>query len=847
MSYLDNLSVKNLPASAPELALGAPGENANYRALFEYAPDGILIANNQSYYLDANPSICNMLGYTRDELIGKHVSEIMVQNKSPHPALQSSNPPNTHAANMQQWTLKRKDGSTLSAEVIETALPDGTLLGLVRDITIHKQQQREISQLSHLYAALTKINQAIIWLPSRDELFKRLCDILVEEGGFKMAWVGWKDTDSEQLIPLASCGDRINYLRHINVDPDANADHAPTQLVLKSGEPYICNDMLTEITTHSSHHDLIRLGFRAAAVFPIQVKDQINGTLTVYTDQTMFFHEKEIALLTEATGNISFALENLEREDKRKEAEINAKNESLFSDMMIESMPGILYFYNHEGKFLRWNHNFQSVSGYSNKEIAKMHPLDFFAADEKAIIAEKISDVFKHGQAFVEASLQSKDGRKTPYLFTGRNVNFKGIDCLVGMGIDISERKNAESRLNESEEKYRELVESANSIILRWNADGYITFLNLFGQRFFGYAFEEIVGKHVIGTIVPKTDSAGRNLQNLMQQICVDTKVFEQNINENIRSNGERVWISWTNKVVLNAQGQIEEILSIGNDITERLQAEKEIRDLNASLEKRVTLRTVELQSALIRAEAADKIKSAFLATMSHELRTPLNSIIGFTGIILQGLAGPLNDEQTKQLGMVRGSAKHLLELINDVLDISKIEAGQLEVHFEAFDLIALIERVVTGLKPALEKKGLQLNVNISPDLDTIYSDRRRLEQILINLINNAIKFTEKGSVSITAELLKDLKPAFNASPIPFLKLSVADTGIGIKAQDLDLLFQPFRQIDSGLSRTHDGTGLGLAICRRLLELMGGQIIAESEWSKGSEFIVLLPIQGVVQ
>ena len=844
---MTKLSVKNQSTNDAGEDTGRQTGEARYRALFEYAPDGILIADSQSHYLDANPSICKMLGYTRDELVCMHASDIIVQTEVQYiqPALDAIKADSDY---MREWQLKRKDGSVFSAEIIATTMPDGNLLGVIRDITVLKEQQREISQLSRLYAALTKINRAIIWLPTREDLFKKVCQILVDEGGFHMAWIGWNDDETNQLIPVASWGEKNNHLKNIKIySDDSHEESGLTNAAFLSGEPYIFNDMLDESITDSWRDELVHLGFRASAVFPIQLKDKIGGTLSVYTDQAMFFHDKEIALLTEATGNISFSLENLEREEKRKEAESIAENESLFSDMMIESMPGILYFYNHEGRFLRWNNNFQTVSGYSNKEIAKMHPLDFFANEEKSALAEKISEVFKHGQAFIEANLLSKDGTKTPYLFTGRNVNFKGTDCLVGMGIDISERKNAESKLDESEQKYGELVESANSIILRWNAQGYITFLNSFGLQFFGYSFDEIIGQHVIGTIVPSTDSAGRDLQNLMQQICLDTKVFEQNVNENIRRNGESVWISWTNKVVLDPHGQVLEILSIGNDITERLTAEKEIRELNATLEKRVIERTEELQKALVRAEAADKIKSAFLATMSHELRTPLNSIIGFTGIILQGMAGPLNAEQSKQLGMVRGSAKHLLELINDVLDISKIEAGQLEVSAERFDLVALIDRVVNGLRPAIEKKGLQLYTYISNDLGHINSDRRRLEQILINLINNAIKFTEEGSVTVTAELLNDFKPSFNAPPTPFLKLSIADTGIGIKPEDLDLLFQPFRQIDSGLSRTHDGTGLGLAICRRLLELMGGQIFAVSEWSKGSEFIVLLPLQGAIK
>lgn len=820
---------------------------ARYRALFEYAPDGILIADAESYYLDANPSICNMLGYTRDELIGMHAADIIVQSEFEYiqSAIDSIKAKENY---IREWQLKRKDGTVFSAEIIATTMPDGKLLGMVRDITLLKEQQREIAQLSRLYAALTKVNQAIIWLPNQEQLFSSLCRILVEEGGFKMAWVGWNDPATNQLVPAAVCGDDNNYLSTIKVYSDDRPEgRGPSGIAFRSGQPYICNNMQQDTATLAWREEINSRGFRASAAFPIRANSKVCGTISVYAEQALFFQDKEIALLKETVDNISFALENLAREEKRRQAEILAKNESLFSDMMIESMPGILYFYNYEGKFLRWNHNFQIVSGYSNEEIANMHPLDFFAAEEKSAIAEKITEVFTQGQSFIEASLLAKDGARTPYLFTGRNVKFQDIDCLVGMGIDISERKNAESKLDESEQKYRELVESANSIILRWNAQGYVTFLNLFGQQFFGYSSEEIVGQHIIGTIVPVTDSAGRDLQNLMQQICLDTKIFEQNVNENMRRGGERVWISWTNKVVLDAQGQVVEILSIGNDITERLSAEKEIRELNASLEKRVTERTEELQSALVRAEAADRIKSAFLATMSHELRTPLNSIIGFTGIILQGMAGPLNPEQTKQLGMVRGSAKHLLELINDVLDISKIEAGQLEVRAEPFNLIAVIERVVSLLTPVAEKKGLLLHTSITSDLGEISSDRRRLEQILINLINNAIKFTEKGSITITAELLREFRTTPDASPAPYVKLRVADTGIGIKPEDLELLFLPFRQIDSGLSRMHEGTGLGLAICRRLLELMGGQISATSVWSKGTEFIVLLPLQGIVK
>jgi len=228
-------------------------------------------------------------------------------------------------------------------------------------------------------------------------------------------------------------------------------------------------------------------------------------------------------------------------------------------------------------------------------------------------------------------------------------------------------------------------------------------------------------------------------------------------------------------------------------------------------------------------AEAADRLKSAFLATMSHELRTPLNSIIGFTGIILQGLAGPLNEEQAKQLNMVRDSSRHLLNLINDVLDISKIEAGQLEITCEPFDMQAAIAKVVQTVTPLAKKKGLALVAEVAPEVGQITSDQRRVEQILINLVNNGVKFTDQGEVRVECQVSDG-----------WLVTRVVDTGIGIKPEDMGKLFEAFRQIETGLARRREGTGLGLSICKRLVEMLGGEIRVESEWGVGSTFIFTL-------
>ena len=236
------------------------------------------------------------------------------------------------------------------------------------------------------------------------------------------------------------------------------------------------------------------------------------------------------------------------------------------------------------------------------------------------------------------------------------------------------------------------------------------------------------------------------------------------------------------------------------------------------------------LRQAMEKATKADQIKSAFLATMSHELRTPLNSIIGFTGIMLQGLAGPLNEEQHKQMSMVQNSSRHLLALINDVLDISKIEAGQLDLACSVFPLRSSLEQVARLVQPQAGQKGLELTVMAGEDLGEVFNDRRRFEQVVLNLVNNAIKFTDKGFVHITCESEGDQ-----------VRLTVADSGVGMKPETMHILFQPFQQIDSGLSRKHEGTGLGLSICKRLIEKMGGIIDVQSRWGEGSTFTVVLP------
>lgn len=384
----------------------------------------------------------------------------------------------------------------------------------------------------------------------------------------------------------------------------------------------------------------------------------------------------------------------------------------------------------------------------------------------------------------------------------------------------------------------------------RGDADGAVT------NRFYGLRHAKMYGLEATAVVFEPSDLyfAGRKYVSSALHAAIDTHLAAMRTDhQSVYYRSLKRWSSEEMRYVIpewlkmaGLLAGIVLVMSIAGSVVLKRQVNARTRELtlvNQEMEQRIIERTAELAEAKERAEEADRIKSAFLATMSHELRTPLNSIIGFTGIILQGLAGPLNEEQSKQMGMVRSSARHLLSLINDVLDISKIEAGQLTLNAEPYDVRAVVEKAVAAMRPLAEKKGLALSLSVDPAVGEAHGDQRRVEQVLLNLISNAVKYSERGAVTVSVSEQHGYVPHGEGATrsTEALRLSVADTGIGIRPDDMATLFQPFRQIDSGLTRKTDGTGLGLAICRRLAGLMGGEIVAESEFGRGSVFTFIVP------
>jgi PAS domain S-box-containing protein len=295
---------------------------------------------------------------------------------------------------------------------------------------------------------------------------------------------------------------------------------------------------------------------------------------------------------------------------------------------------------------------------------------------------------------------------------------------------------------------------------------------------------------------------------------------------------------------ILNERGEPIAIVSVLHDLTKEVEIERlyeTLKTLNSDLEERIRAATADLaeQNARLQwqsqeVERANRLKSEFLASMSHELRTPINALIGYSALLIDGVLGEVNDRQRDALQRGRAAAEHLLALINDILDLAKIEAGKMPLHLEEVELRDVVGEVSQQIEPMLRKKQLEFVVDINGNCPSLYTDRTKVRQVLLNLLSNAVKFTNRGRVSVVARC-QELGEG--------VRLDVIDTGIGIREKDLQAIWEDFRQVDQSRTREYGGTGLGLSITRKLLERLGGTVAVTSKYGEGSVFSITLPIR----
>ncbi len=296
---------------------------------------------------------------------------------------------------------------------------------------------------------------------------------------------------------------------------------------------------------------------------------------------------------------------------------------------------------------------------------------------------------------------------------------------------------------------------------------------------------------------------------------------------------------------ILSDRGELTAVVTILHDRREAIEKTRlyeQLKQASDELERKIQAATADIaqQNELLRRQAieleqASALKSQFLANMSHEFRTPLNAMLGYTSMLLQGVAGPVDGSIKRQLSRIESNGRHLLNIINEILDISRIEAGRMPLQMSKFKAPELIGEVKAELEPIIFRSKLSITIEVPKDLPPLHSDRQKVKQILLNLLSNALKFTHQGGVTVSVR------------PHPrerMLHLAVTDTGIGIAPADQEKIFEDFRQLDNTPTRPYGGTGLGLSICRRLAQMLDGRITVHSELGRGSTFSLILPIKG---
>jgi PAS domain S-box-containing protein len=784
-------------------------------AIIEGSDDAIIGVTLEGIVTDWNSGAENIFGYRAEEMIGGSVLRLVPGDRQEETLEILRRVRKGEKTRHFETVRVARDGRLLNVAITASPIRDanGEIVGaskIARDVTVQKEHEQEIARLSRLYAALSHVNQSIVWAPTEADLFERVCSVLVGEGGFLMAWIGLTDPATDRLRPVAHAGDDDGYLQSIDIHTAGDRPEArgPAATALREKRPYISNDLLNDPAAIPWKAKAEQRGMRAGAVFPIYRDGEVCGALTVYAAESYFFRDREVALLGEAANDISFALENLDREAARRQAEATLRHERDFSAAVLNSLPGILYLHDESGKFLRWNENFERVTGYSAAQIATMSPLDFVRGYEKELTAERIREVFEKGESDIEAGLVSKDGRVTPYYFTGMAAILDGQRCLVGVGIDIAARKRAEAALRQSEARYRTLFEWAPDGILVGDPSGTYVDANASVCKMLGYRREELIGLTgadiVVADEVPHLASA---LEVIKSRALYhgewlfrrkDATVFPVEVMGTTMPDGN--------------------ILAMVRDVTERREAEDELQRLHAELERRVIERTAQLQ-------AANKELEAFSYSVSHDLRAPLRAVNGFAGMVLDEYGGQVPDDARRYLERIRDRARGMGELIDDLLAFSRLSRQplkKLRVNTEK-----LVRNILDDVAPQYE--GRHVEVRVGP-LPGCWADLSLLRQVWTNLLSNAIKYTrprEHAEIEIgcTSDESGDV-------------FYVRDNGTGFDMKYVHKLFGVFQRLHR--AEDFEGTGVGLAIVQRIVHRHGGRVWAEAEIGHGAAFYFTL-------
>jgi PAS domain S-box-containing protein len=541
---------------------------------------------------------------------------------------------------------------------------------------------------------------------------------------------------------------------------------------------------------------------------------------------------------------IPASLVSLRDISRRKHAENQLRESKEKYRLLTENIKDVVWTLDAESeRFLYVSPSIQKLRGYTPEEVV-LAPLDAALLPQAAapfrnlliqFLGEFRSGKFGPDRFFIlELEQPCKDGSNvwTEVIVSFYTNEKSGRIEVLGVSRDITERRQTEEALRVSEKRFAITLDAVNDGIWDWQIES--------GEKFFSKNYYAILGYE--NSEFPANYAGWRSkihpndiaqAEKILQRSIENGEAFSIDLRMQLKNAGWRWFCMRGRAVERQADGRVVRMLGTLSDISVRKQAEAELREAQVKLEQRVNERTRELKIANTALEKASRMKDEFLANMSHELRTPLTGILGLAQVLQMQTYGELSEKQLQALHNIEASGRHLLELINDILDYSRIEAGKLNLRISPCSLAEVCQASLHAINSQVQKKQQKISLSVDPASIIVPGDVRRLKQILVNLLSNAVKFTSSGG-SLGIEVVGRQ----NGDPV---RITVWDTGIGISASDIPRLFQPFSQLDGRLERQYSGTGLGLSLVKRLVELHGGGVSVESAPGAGSRFTFTLP------
>jgi PAS domain S-box-containing protein len=781
-----------------------------FRKLFEDAPLGISLVNENGVVLDVNKKMLDLVGYTKKEFIKKDVLELIYPDfvEKKKKLIDKLFRGDIDFFQFEEKRLK-KNGDPIWLRVTSTLFQVETSdervrLDMFEDITERKTVEEAMAWETRVKSAVAELSKALLASATIKEISKIVLEQAKKITGSKFGYVGYIDPETGYLICPTMTEDIWEMCHVEGKDVVFEEFGGLWGWVLDHKTSILTNDLAVDKRSTGAPEGHIPI-YNFLSV-PALIGESLVGQVAL-ANSSGEYTERDLNAVQQLTDIFSLAVQR-----RRAEAALSESEEKFRA--LVENTSDIIMRFDKQFRHLYVNPAVKNILDMTPENfIGKTHRDLGFPAEQCNHWEEKMEQVFESGEPHREiVELETPAGNVVLDWQILPEFGAQGeIETLLSTSRDISQLRKAQRRIRESEELYRKLISASPDAITVTDGTGEITLVSPKTVELFGYEeMGEIIGKEILDLLSPDYHEKARGK---MENVFSENKVISCQC-EFLRNDGSTFIGEMNSAGLFDHHNKPVGMVSITRDITLQKEAE------------------AHLQRAKEAAEEANRAKSEFLANMSHELRTPLNAILGKTESLQELIFGCLTEKQKDALKTIQKSSYHLLSLINDILDLAKIEADKLEVYINKVNLNQVCQASIKMVRQRAYKKNIQIYTDIEDNYNYVYADERRLKQILVNLLSNAVKFTpEGGKVGLDVSFDEERN---------WVYFRVWDTGIGISEGDIKSLFKPFTQVDSGLTRAQSGTGLGLSLVKNLVKMHNGEVDVESS-PTGSTFTAKIP------